>query len=80
MVEPEGTYLVWLDFRKLALSEKDLEDLVVNKARLWLDDGHMFGAGGAGFERINIACPRVILKKAFQQLEGAVHHDHKKER
>ena len=72
LVEPEGTYLIWLDFRDLGLTEAQREDLIVNKARLWLDSGAMFGADGEGFERINIACPRAILKQAFKQLEKAI--------
>jgi len=65
----EGTYLVWLDFRKLGLSKQQRENLIINKAKLWLDDGEMFGEGGEGFERINIACPRKILEKALIRLE-----------
>lgn len=72
VVEPEGTYLVWLDFRKLALSEEEREELLVNKARLWLDSGAMFGADGEGFERINIACPRQTIKQALEQLAAAL--------
>ena len=72
IVEPEGTYLVWLDFKDLGLSDRQLEDLIVNRARLWLDAGKMFGEGGEGFQRINIACPRAILKKALIQLEQAI--------
>ncbi|MBC3889243.1 putative C-S lyase [Acetobacterium paludosum] len=72
LVEPEGTYLVWLDFNELGLSEMDLEDLIINKAGLWLDKGIMFGAGGEGFQRINIASPRVILEQALTQLEQAI--------
>lgn len=72
LVEPEGTYLVWLDCSGLGLDDKELEDFIINKAGLWLDSGTMFGAGGEGFQRINIACPRAILEKALTQLEGAV--------
>lgn len=72
IVEPEGTYLVWLDCRALNLCEEELEDLIVNKAKLWLDGGTMFGREGEGFQRINIACPRVILEKAFLQLEEGI--------
>ena len=72
LVEPEGTYLVWIDFRKLGLSDENLEDLMINKARLWLDAGTMFGKGGSGFERFNIACPRATLEKAMSQLEAAI--------
>jgi len=72
LVEPEGTYLVWLDFGALGLEDKKLEDLIVNNAGLWLNSGTMFGAGGEGFQRINIACPKSILKKALIQLEHAI--------
>jgi len=75
LVEPQGTYLVWLDFRAMNISEKDLEELIVNRAKLWLDHGTMFGSEGKGFQRINIACPRAILEKAFLQLENAVNHN-----
>lgn len=72
LVEPEGTYLVWLDFRELGLTEDQREDLIVNKAHLWLDSGAMFGVDGEGFERINIACPRAVLRQALEQLEEAL--------
>jgi cystathionine beta-lyase len=72
LIEPEGTYLAWLDFKQLDLTESELEDLIVNKAGLWLDKGTMFGRGGEGFQRINIACPRAVLNKALTQLENAI--------
>ena len=72
LVEPEGTYLIWLDCRGLGLSESALEDLIVNQAKLWLDAGTMFGKVGAGFERINLTCPRSVLKEALERLEKAV--------
>jgi len=72
LVEPEGTYLVWLDCTALNLNEAELENLVTNKAKLWLDGGTMFGQEGLGFQRVNIACPRSILEKAFMQLAKAI--------
>lgn len=72
LIEPEGTYLIWLDFRKLGLSETELEDLIVNKAKLWLDSGAIFGEVGEGFERINIATGRSILKEALERIRDAV--------
>ncbi len=72
MTEHEGTYLVWLDFSGTGLSETELEDLIVNRAKLWLDGGTMFGECGKGFQRINVACPRSILKEAMRRLEGAL--------
>lgn len=72
MTEPEGTYLVWLDFRALGLTGSELEHLIVHKARLWLDSGSIFGSAGEGFQRINVACPRVTLEQALEQLRRAV--------
>lgn len=72
LVEPEGTYLVWINFIGLGLSVSEREDFIVNKAKLWLDSGSMFGVDGKDYERINIACPRSILKKALEQLEAAI--------
>lgn len=72
LIEPEGTYLIWLDFRKLGLSEDELEDLMVNKAKLWLDRGAMFGKAGEGFERINIATSRSVLKEALNRLKNSI--------
>ena len=72
MIEPEGTYLLWIDFRALGLTEAQRQDLIENKANLWLDSGAMFGPDGEGFERFNVACPRSVLKQAFEQLEAAV--------
>lgn len=73
LVEPEGTYLVWLDLRKLGLTEQQQRQLIVQDAKLWLDTGTLFGQGGEGFERINIACPRATIEQAMQRLERAVH-------
>lgn len=72
LVEPEGTYLVWLDFNALNLDDRKLEDFIENQAGLWLNSGTKFGAGGEGFQRINIACPRSTLEKALIQLEQAI--------
>lgn len=74
LIEPQGTYLIWLDCRALGLSHQALNDLIVNKAKLWLDDGKIFGACGDGFQRINIGCPRAILEQALTRLESAIHH------
>lgn len=72
LVEPEGTYLVWLDFGALGLTEEQRQELIEEKAGLWLDSGAMFGPDGEGFERVNIACPRETLQKALDQLAAAV--------
>ena len=65
LIEPEGTYLPWLDFSGTGMKGKTLDDFIVNEAGLWLDDGEIFGPGGEGFQRINIACPAAILKQAL---------------
>ena len=72
LIEPEGTYLIWLDFRALGLSRDQLEDLILSGAHLWLDSGSMFGPDGEGFQRINIACPRATLQQALTQLESGI--------
>lgn len=71
MTAHEGTYLVWLDFRGLGLDEAALQQRIVHEAKLWLDGGGMFGAGGAGFQRINAACPRRLLREAMERIRKA---------
>lgn len=73
IIDPEGLYLVWVDFRSLHMNDEELENFMLNKANLWLDEGYIFGTGGSGFERFNIACPRSTLKKALEQLRNAVY-------
>ncbi len=72
MAEHEGTYLVWLDFRGLGFSTKELEDFIINRAKLWLDSGKIFGDSGKGFQRINTACPRKVLQQALEQIKNAL--------
>lgn len=72
MIRHEGTYLVWLDFRDTGLSFKQLDDLIVHKAKLWLDSGHIFGKTGEGFQRINVACPRSTVVEAMERIKKAL--------
>jgi len=72
IIKPEGTYLVWMDFRALGMTGKELENFMMNKAKLWLDEGYIFGSAGDGFERINIACPRATLAEALHRLDTAI--------
>ncbi|MDD4569068.1 MAG: pyridoxal phosphate-dependent aminotransferase [Tepidanaerobacteraceae bacterium] len=72
ITKPEGTYLVWMDCRELGLDTKGLNDFMINKARLALDDGYWFGTGGEGFQRINLACPRAYVNEALTRLKKAV--------
>ncbi len=71
-VKPQASYLVWLDCTALGLNHDELVDLFVNKARLALNDGEMFGPGGAGFMRLNAGTQRAVLAKAMEQLRDAV--------
>lgn len=73
LCEPQGTYLLWLDFKSLNLSDIRLKEFMQNSARVWLDDGYIFGAGGSGFQRINIACPRSTLETAMERIKSAVY-------
>lgn len=70
MIDLEGTYLVWLDFRGTGIAPESLDDLIIHKAKLWLDSGKIFGDSGKGFQRINVACPRKTLTEALKRLES----------
>jgi len=72
LIAPEGTYLAWLDCRALGLSDTALHDLFLKRAKIALNDGKMFGAGGEGFVRLNLGCPRSILASALEQLARAL--------
>ena len=72
VIEPQGTYLLWLDCRGLGLDDKALQIFMREQARVGFDDGFMFGEGGSGFQRMNIACPRSILREALGRIEAAV--------
>jgi cystathionine beta-lyase len=69
LVQPQGTYLLWLDFAAYGLSQEALDERITAGAGLWLDSGTMFGAEGEGFQRMNIACARATLKDALERLE-----------
>ncbi len=73
MTDLEGTYLVWLDFRDTGLGTEELENLIIHKAKLWLDAGQMFGESGSGFQRVNVACPRSVLAEALNRIKKAMH-------
>lgn len=72
MIHHEGTYLVWLDFRGTGLNVQELDDLIINKAKLWIDSGKIFGTSGNGFQRINAACPRKTLEEAMKRIQKAL--------
>jgi cystathionine beta-lyase len=72
VIKPEATYLLWLDCRELGLDKIALDSLFIENAGVWLDDGPMFGIGGEGFQRINIACPLATLEEGLTRIEHAV--------
>ncbi len=72
LFEPEGTYLIWLDFSLVTDDYRKLKDIIIDKAHLWLDAGIIFGRQSALFERINIACPRKTVVQAMEQLKEAL--------
>ena len=71
-VELQGTYLLWLDCTALGKTKEELEELMVQKAELFLDEGYVFGEEGAGFERVNLAAPQWVIQAALERLEKAV--------
>lgn len=64
LVEPEGSYLLWIDCRQLGMTDEQLDTLITQKAKLWVSMGRVFGAGGEGFIRLNIACPKAFFGKS----------------
>lgn len=72
VVKPEGTFLVWLDCRDLGMTPEALQEFMIKEAQVALNDGRDYGPGGEGFQRINIACPRSLLKKALTRIERGI--------
>lgn len=72
LVEPEGTYFAWLDCSGLGLSQEALDELIIQKARLWLDTGSLFGQCAAQFQRVVLACSRKVVAEAMDRLKAAV--------
>ena len=72
LVEPEGSFLVWLDFSELNMEAKELESFLAQKARIALNSGYWFGRQGGGYARMTIACPQSMLKEGLSRLEQAV--------
>ena len=72
LVEPEGTYFAWLDCTGLGYTKQELDDIIIHKAKLWLDSGSIFGDCAAQFQRVVLACPRATLERALEQLKTAL--------
>lgn len=75
VIKPEGTYLLWLDFNAFNLTDAEIDNRILNVAKVWLDGGSMFGSEGEKFQRINCATPRPLLKKALEQICNAFLND-----
>lgn len=72
LVEPEGTYFAWLDCSGLGLTAEELDERIINKAKLWLDTGAMFGQSAALFQRVVLACPRATVEEAMKRLKDGL--------
>jgi cystathionine beta-lyase len=71
LIEPQGTYLAWLDFRPMGMDNGSLDRFLLDSAGLWLNPGYIFGPSGSGFQRLNFACPRSVLEQAMARLYSA---------
>ena len=69
---PEGTYLAWLDFNNYDLTDEELTNIFLNEAKVAFDEGKLFGKTGEKFQRINVACPRVILEEVLEKVYEAL--------
>ncbi|EDU37374.1 pyridoxal phosphate-dependent aminotransferase [Clostridium sporogenes] len=74
VIEPEGTYLLWIDCRELKMSKEELEEFMLKEAGVAFDEGYIFGEEAIGFERMNIACPREVLNEALERIEKAINN------
>lgn len=72
VIEPEGTYLLWIDCRALNMDINKLKEFMLKDVGVAFDEGYIFGEAGKGFERMNIACPRSVLEKALIKMEQAI--------
>jgi cystathionine beta-lyase len=77
LIQPEGTYFLWVDFSSLGLTSGSLEDFLLKEAALWFNQGYIFGQEGEGYARINLACQRELLKEALKRLTKAIYNRRK---
>ena len=70
VIDNEGTYLLWLDFRKTGIDADELDRKIIHEAKLWLDSGKIFGETGKGFQRINVAAPRKIIVECLDRIRN----------
>ncbi len=72
LIQPEGTYLAWLDFKKLGINDETLKEIMIEDAAVGFDEGPVFGTGGEGFMRMNFACPRSMLEEGMKNIHHAL--------
>ncbi len=72
VVKPEGTYLMWLDFNGTKIPQDKIQEFLINEAKVAMNDGGSFGSNGKGFARMNVACPRYMVKEAMERIEKAL--------
>lgn len=70
--KPEGTYLLWVDFSETGLSDEEVAKALVGKGKVALNSGESFGTGGKGYQRINLACPRVMVEDGLSRIKKAI--------
>ncbi|GAA0706878.1 pyridoxal phosphate-dependent aminotransferase [Paraclostridium ghonii] len=70
--KPQGTYLLWVDFSELGLSDEEVSKVLVEKAKVALNNGPSFGIGGEGYQRINLACPRSMVEECLTRIKNAI--------
>ena len=69
VIDGEGTYLLWLDFRGTGIDADELDRRIIYDAKLWLDSGKIFGKTGTGFQRINVAAPRKTMEECMERIK-----------
>ncbi len=72
VIEPEGSYLIWLDCRDIGLSDNELHKRLKEVGKLVLEQGTKYGAGGEGFVRMNVGCPRTIVQEGLARMKKAI--------
>lgn len=70
--KPQGTYLLWVDFSETGLSDEEIAKALVDKGKVALNSGESFGIGGKGYQRINLACPRVMVEDGLSRIKKAI--------
>ena len=72
MMRPEASFLIWLDFRALGLTHKELVDKMLHEAKVGLNSGLDYGPEGEGFMRINIGTPKAVVKEALDRITAVL--------